>query len=302
MGFLDWLFRGRGHGVDELARRLKTDADVLARIEPRYQEFSIPKRSGGKRTIEAPSAELKSVQRQVLRRVLRRLSVHPAATGFERGCSIVRNARAHQGRAVVMRFDVKDFFASTTAKRLRRCFRRVGWNRPATELLLRLCTHKGRLPQGAPTSPRLSNLVNFRLDARLAGMASRLGAAYTRYADDVTLSFDHEDHAKIHYMQRFMRDVLSSEGYALHQRKKLSVRRRHDRQMVTGLVVNHRVNLPRRVRRWLRAVEYRSRTARPASLDSHEPLSARKKPTLTPQQLDGWRALQAMIARQSAEP
>jgi len=301
MGFLDWLLQGRGHGVEELARRLKIDADALARIEPSYQEFSIPKRSGGKRTIEAPSPELKSVQRQILRRVLGRLRAHPAATGFERGSSIVRHARQHQGRAVVMRLDVKDFFPSTTATRLRRYFRRIGWNRPATAILLRLCAHKGRLPQGAPTSPRLSNLVNYRIDARLAGMASRLGAVYTRYADDITLSFDHEDHAKVHYLQRFVRKVLLSEGYVLHTRKKLSVRRRHHRQLVTGLVVNERVNLPRPVRRWLRAVEHRSRTAQPPPPNSPEPLRARKKPTLTPQQLEGWRALQGMIARHAAE-
>ena len=79
-------------------------------------------------------------------------------------------------------------------------------------------------------------------------MASRFGAVYTRYADDITLSFDHEDHAKIHAMQRLAREVLASEGYVLHGRKKLSVRRRHHRQVVTGLVVNQRVNLPRPVR------------------------------------------------------
>lgn len=301
MGFLDWLFRGRGHGVDELARRLKIEPDALARIEPIYREFSIPKRSGGKRTIEAPVPELKSVQRQILRRVLRRLRAHPAATGFERGASIVRNARQHQGRAVVIRLDVKDFFPSTTAKRLRRYFRRIGWNRPATALLLRLCTHKGRVPQGAPTSPRLSNLVNYRIDARLAGMAARLGAVYTRYADDITLSFDHEDHAKIHFVQRFVRKVLASEGYVLHQRKKLSIRRRHHRQMVTGLVVNGRVNLPRPVRRWLRAVEHRFHTSQSPWPAPSEPSAPRKRPTLSAQQLEGWRSLQSMIQRQASE-
>jgi hypothetical protein len=301
MGFLAWLLHGRGHGVDELARRLKIDADALARIEPSYEEFSIPKRSGGMRTIEAPSPELKSVQRQILRRLLRRLRAHPAATGFESGASIVRHARHHQGRAVVMRLDVKDFFPSTTAEQVRHYFRGIGWNRPASEILVRLCTHKGHLPQGAPTSPRLSNLVNYRIDARLAGMASCFGAVYTRYADDITLSFDHEDHAKIHAMQRLAREVLASEGYVLHGRKKLSVRRRHHRQVVTGLVVNERVNLPRPIRRWLRAVEHRSRTAQSPSLHSPDPLRTPKKPTLTPQQLEGWRALQAMIARQTAE-
>jgi hypothetical protein len=254
---------------------------------------------------------------------LARLRAHPAATGFERGKSIVTNARAHQGRAVVLRFDLVDFFPSTSGQRLRKYFRRVGWNRPATEILLRLCTFEGGLPQGAPTSPRLSNLVNYRLDARLAGMAARLGGVYTRYADDITISLPEEEwnrdwtirngpppifgletsRDRIRFLQAFVRRVVGEGGYRLHRRKKLSVRRRHHRQEVTGLVVNDRVNLPRSTRRWLRAVEHRTRLAlekqpRPSQRSSDVPL---KPPTLTPAQLEGWRAYQSMIARQCTE-
>jgi len=301
MGLFNWLFRGRGHGVDELARRLDVDKSELRRIEPRYREFTIPKRSGGERRILAPEPELKTLQRRILRRLLARLRVHGAAMGFERDRSIVTNALAHRGQAVVLRFDVRDFFPSTSVKRLKRYFRRIGWNRPATKLLLRWCTHEGGLPQGAPTSPRLSNLVNFRLDARLAGMAARLDAVYTRYADDITVSFAEDDRETVHYMQRFVRRVVEEEGYRLHHRKKLSIRRRHHRQVVTGLVVNERVNLPRSVRRWLRAVEHRTQTQRPAWQSSYEggEYRPRKKPTLTPAQLEGWRALQSMIAQQA---
>jgi len=300
MGLLSWLFEGRGFGLEELARRLGVDREKLARVEPRYHEFTVPKRSGGTRRILAPDAELKSLQRRILRRLLTRLRAHPAAMGFERGRSIVTNARAHRQQAVVLRFDLKDFFPSTGARRLKKYFRRIGWNRPATKWLLRLCTHRGGLPQGAPTSPRLSNLVNYRLDARLAGMARKLDAVYTRYADDITISFNRDDPEKTHYFQRFVRRVVEAEGYRLHGRKKLSVRRRHHRQVVNGLVVNDRVNLPRPVRRWLRAVEHRTRTNQPTMLSSYEPLSPtpRKQPTLTPTQLEGWRALQAMIAQQ----
>lgn len=300
MGLLDWLFPGRGHGAAELSRRLDVDKAQLRRIEPRYREFTIPKRSGGERRILAPEPGLKALQRRILRRLLARLRAHPAAMGFERDRSIVTNALAHRGQAVVLRFDVVDFFPSTSVKRLQKYFRRIGWNRPATRLLLRLCTHEGGLPQGAPTSPRLSNLVNYRLDARLAGMAARLGAVYTRYADDLTISFAEDDRERVHYMQRFVRRVAEEEGYRLHHRKKLSIRRRHQRQTVTGLVVNERVNLPRSVRRWLRSVEHRAQTQRPAWQSSYEQgeYRPRKRPTLTPDQLEGWRALQSMIARQ----
>ena len=133
-------------------------------------------------------------------------------------------------------------------------------------------------------------------------MAARLGAVYTRYADDVTVSFAEDDRQKIHAIERFVRRVAWEEGYRLHYRKKLSLRRQHHRQMVTGLVVNQQVGLPREIRRWLRAVEHRTRTQQPVWTSSDGPPNTpTKRPTLTPSQLEGWRSLQAMIARQTAE-
>lgn len=283
--FLQRLLQGSGHGVDELARRLGVDEAELRAVEPSYREFTIPKRSGGKRTIAAPDEKLKRLQRLLQRRLLARLKCHPAATGFERGYSIVLNAMCHVGRAVVVRMDLRDFFPSTSSKRVERFFREVGWNRAAAGLLVKLCTRRGGLPQGAPTSPRLSNLVNYRLDARLAGLAQRLGAVYTRYADDLTFSFASDDREAIHSLVRTAKRVVEREGYAMHVHKKLRIARRHDRQLVTGLVVNERVNLPRARRRWLRAVEHRAANGRAA--------------TLTEAQLAGWRALGGMIEQQA---
>src|SRR5262249_47463637 len=183
-----------------------------------------------------------------------------------------------------------------------------GWNREAAWLLARLSTYQGGLPQGAPTSPRLSNLVNGRLDARLAKLAAYSGprqyrnlrtgerivgtsnytrATYTRYADDLTFSFDADDPQGIHELIWQVQRIVEQEGYKLHLGKKLKIRRRHQRQLVTGLVVNERVDLPRATRRWLRAVEHRLARGGPA--------------TLTPAQLAGWRGLQQMIASQAAE-
>ena len=286
--FWRWLRDGSGHGVEELARRLGWDAATLAAFQPSYREFTIPKRSRGKRSVSAPEDQLKALQRQILRRLLSRLRCHRAATGFQQGESIVTHARRHTGQAVVVRLDLKDFFPTTHADRVWDYFRRIGWNRPATHILVRLCTHRDGLPQGAPTSPRLSNLVNYRLDHRLAAMARKLGLRYSRYADDITLSFPADDRKLIRYMIRFVRRVAWTEGYVVHQRKKLHIRRRHQQQLVTGLVVNDLVHLPRRTRRWLRAVDHHLRTGRPA--------------TLTPEQRAGWWALQIMIAEQSLSP
>lgn len=318
MGFFSWLLWGPGRDLGELARRLGVERRTLRRFQVGYREFTIPKRGGGTRRILAPDDELKGLQRQILRRLLTRLRAHPAVHGFERGRSIVTNALVHQRQAVVVRFDLVDFFPATSARRVQKYFRRIGWNRQAAQILTRLCTHQGGLPQGAPTSPRLSNLINYRLDARLAGMAAALGGVYSRYADDLTFSFPQPTPEEsrpvgsgepapfnlascpntIAFLRAFVRRVVGEEGYRVHRRKKQSVRRRHHRQVVTGLVVNERVNLPRSTRRWLRAVEHRAQLAKDVPFYVGDP-SARR-PTLTPSQLDGWHALQAMIASQSA--
>jgi hypothetical protein len=181
--------------------------------------------------------------------------------------------------------DLADFFPRTTEKRVRAYFRAVGWSTEAAKVLTRIGTHDGGLPQGAPTSPALSNLVNYRLDARLAGLAARFGAVYTRYADDLTFSFDSDDPKPVHALIRLTKLVAADYGYRVHHHTKLRIMRRHDRQLVTGLVVNRWVNLPRRTRRWLRAVEHHTATGR--------------KTTLTPQQLTGWQSLRWMVYQQS---
>jgi RNA-directed DNA polymerase len=290
MGFWDLFKRkdtgpGVGHDVAELARRLDVSVDALQAIRPEYREFTVPKRAGGTRRIAAPSPELKAMQRRIVRRLLRRLRCHFSATGFERGHSIVSNAACHVGQAVVVRMDLKTFFDATRADRVEAYFRAIGWNREASGLLARLCTHRGGLPQGAPTSPRLSNLVNTRMDARLSGVGRGLGAMYSRYADDLTFSFATDEPRAIRAVIRATKRIVGDEGYTLHQRRKLRIRRRHQQQCVTGLVVNDRVGLPRATRRWLRAVRHHVRQGRPA--------------TLRPAQLAGWNSLAAMVAAQS---
>jgi RNA-directed DNA polymerase len=278
-------------GLDELSRRLGATPEQLAAVGIVYHQFQVPKRSGGMRTISAPDKPLKQTQRLILRKLLGKLKSHPSATGFERGYSIVSNALPHVGQEVVVRLDLKDFFASTKAARIDNYFRKIGWNAEAAALLTRLCTHESSLPQGAPTSPRLSNLLNHHLDARLSALAQSLGMAYSRYADDMIFSGpaamnqSGKKSGRSNAVIEFAKRIVKEEGYILHTAKKLRIARKHDRQLVTGLVVNQKVNLPRKKRRWLRAVEHHIKANKPA--------------TLTPQQLAGWRSLQSMIAAQS---
>ena len=142
MGLLDFLKGMFGSGrrvpppdqgldVEELSRRLDIRPVELQAIEVSYREFDIPKRTGGRRRITAPSDPLKQLQRRILRRLLARLKVHPAATGFERDRSIALNAMLHAYRPVVVKMDIADFFGSTAAKRVHVFFRWAGWTKEA---------------------------------------------------------------------------------------------------------------------------------------------------------------------------
>lgn len=275
---------GLGYRVDELARRLDVAADNLRRASPTYRAFTIAKRRGGTRQIHAPSPELKRLQQRILRRLLSRLRPHPAATGFQPGLSIVHNAQLHVGQRVVIKLDIVDFFPRTASARIDAYFRRVGWNGEAAAILTRLVTHAGGLPQGAPTSPRLSNLVNHAFDARIDRLVRRFRGVYTRYADDITISFSKDHPRHVRGVIQYTRRLAKAHGYRIHTRGKLRILRRHQQQRVCGLVVNEKVQLPRATRRRLRAIEHRLRTTGQA--------------TLTPAQLAGWRAYQAMIVQQ----
>jgi RNA-directed DNA polymerase len=187
----------------------------------------------------------------------------------------------------VISLDLVDFFPSISRQRVVHFFRAIGWNRKVSEVLADMTTHNGHLPQGAPTSPILSNLVNIKMDHSLASYVLSVGGVYSRYADDVTLSFS-DDQIDTHSVINDVIAILTYWGYRPHLKKKLDVRRCHQRQMVTGLVVNETARLPRETRRWLRAVRYRFQQVATGVSDS-EP------PSLTPQQLQGWIALESMI-------
>ena len=274
---------GFGKSPEELAKRLGMSLEELRTIPLDYVEAFIPKRRGGSRRLLVPGEKLKAVQRQILHRVLAKLTVHPAVTGFENRQSIVHNANRHVGQKVVLKMDVEDFFPSTTAERITKYFQRVGWNREAAELLTKLTTYENGLPQGAPMSPRRSNLVNRRLDTRIAWAAKKRKATYTRYADDITISFPRDNARRVRGMVQYVRHRLQKEGYRNNPQKEI-ILRQHQQQRVTGLVVNDRVNLPRETRRRLRAIEHRLESGRPA--------------TMTREQLDGWKALLEMIEKQ----
>jgi retron-type reverse transcriptase len=277
------VFRRKELPVAELATRLGVTEEQLRETHVTYKEAFVRKRTGGNRRLLIPNDDLKALQRRILRMLLARLKTHSAAFGFEPGRSIVDNARMHTGMDVVLKLDIIDFFPSTTADTVRRYFRLIGWNREAADLLTQLTTWEEGLPQGAPTSPRLSNLVNYKLDARIDGYVATQGATYTRYADDITIGFSIDYPSAVRSAATTVRTIIRDSGYRPNGRKQ-KILRQHQQQKVTGLVVNDRVNVPRHIRRKLRAVEHRLNTGQRA--------------TMTREQLDGWKALLAMVEKQ----
>ncbi|MCE4223677.1 RNA-directed DNA polymerase [Methylobacterium sp. C25] len=243
---------------------------ALSRIS-HYQRFTIPKKTGGERLISAPMPRLKRAQYWVLDAILDKVAVHEAAHGFVPGRSIVTNAQAHVGREVVVNLDLKDFFPSLTFKRVKGKLRGLGFPEAVATVLALLCTEpdvdeleldgerlfaaKGprRLPQGAPTSPMLTNLVCIRLDKRLAALAASLGFTYTRYADDMTFSASGEGAAKVSALLKYVGEIVAAEGFTVHP-DKTRVMRRGRHQEVTGLTVNERVAVPRETLRRFRAL------------------------------------------------
>ena len=280
----------------------------LREVSLSYSKFSIPKKSGAARTIHSPNPQLKKIQRTILRKLLAGLRSHEAAVGFEKGKSIVTGARQHVGKMFVLHFDIVDFFPNTNSRTVYHYFRKIGWSRAAANLLTRIVTHQAALPQGAPTSPRLSNLVNFLLDARLSQLAASVDGTYTRYADDITISFD-DDWFDLEAFISSVFATIYQQGYQPHFGRKMKIRRRNKRQTVNGLVVNEKVNLPRDRRRWLRAVKHRAKTHWRWSEDGQpdqQPMDfsavgSTKRPTISQDEFAGWLAFEQMIAVQSHE-
>ncbi len=228
-----------------------------------------PHTSGAPRLLEAPKPILKGIQRQILRGILDPVPVHDAAHGFRKGRSCLTAAQRHAGEDVLLSLDLKDFFLSVPLRRVHGLFRSLGYPWAVARFLTGLCStgtpaavlaqapleggleHRARgllrqahLSQGAPSSPALANLCAWRLDCRLDGLARSFGARYTRYADDLAFSGDEAFARRSEAFLRLAAAICQDEGFAVNPRK-TRVQRRHERQRLTGLVVNRHLNVAR---------------------------------------------------------
>lgn len=162
--------------------------DFIYRSKYFYKQYRIKKSSGKYRLIKQPSRELKGVQAWILRNIVGKIPLSDYATGYIRGKNILHNVSQHRGNTYFLCIDLEDFFPSISSNRVMKKFQIVGYSTRTAWLLTRLCTFKGTLPQGAVTSPALSNWVASQLDRRIGGYAAKANMVYTRYSDDITLS------------------------------------------------------------------------------------------------------------------
>lgn len=239
-----------------------------------YRRFTIPKRDGSQRAIWAPMPRLKRCQRWILRNIIERLPIHGNVHGFLAGRSIRSNASVHRGSRMIVQMDIKDFFPTLSYRRVKGMFRHAGYREQIATLLALLCTesprevvqHDGKtlyvalgsrcLPQGAPTSPAITNTICLKLDQRMQAMAAKLGWRYSRYADDMTFSLPlkSKETPRVGKLLGTAAQIVNEEGFRVNG-KKTRVSRIGGRQVVTGLVVNgtSTPRVSREYRRQLRA-------------------------------------------------
>lgn len=237
----------------------------------KYTTFAIPKKSGGSREILAPDSALKIIQQKLNQVLQAAYEPKPSVHGFVEGRSIVSNAKVHARRRHIFNVDLKDFFPSINFGRVRGMFMAPPYNRNAivATVLAQICCFNNHLPQGAPTSPTVSNMICARMDAQLQQLAKRHKCTYTRYADDITFSTTRRllpsaiatisnETGRVEVGDE-LASIIRSNGFEINERK-VRLLGRGRRQEVTGLVTNLFPNVQRRYVRQIRAILHALKT------------------------------------------
>lgn len=206
------------------------------------------------RKLSVPNAFLKMVQRRILEHYLYQLEVSVFSTAYCKGKSLLDNASPHIGKECVLKLDISHFFDSINDDMVYLVMKRLGLSVPATTQLTHLCTYKARLPQGAPTSPYIANLIMKQFDEKLGRWCSEHNITYTRYCDDMTLSGKRTDIHRTNVLGK-VRQMLNLMGFKLNENKTVFISS-SQQQRVTGVVVNNKPALSRMQKRTLRQEVY----------------------------------------------
>lgn len=224
-----------------------------------YKTYPIKKNKGGERIISQPSKALKALQSWILHNILNKVNVSEVSKGFEKGSSILDNASPHLNANAILVIDIENFFPSISTQKIYTIFHSLGYNSLISTIFKNICCYNGSLPQGSPCSPKLSNIVCFRLDSRIQGYVNKKGIIYTRYADDLTFSSTHPN--RLRTLLPFLEKILKEEGFNLNA-DKTRVMGNSRAKKVTGLIISDSdVGIGKRAYKKLRAKIFQLSTA-----------------------------------------
>ncbi|NFO88408.1 RNA-directed DNA polymerase [Clostridium botulinum] len=247
-----------------------------------YYRYTIPKKRGGVRNIAAPKSVLKNSQRKILDDILLKIPTSDEAHGFLKGKSVVSAAESHfKQPELLINIDLEDFFPTITFERVRGLFKSFGYSGYIASMLAMICTYCERmkievrgeekyiktsnriLPQGSPASPMITNIICIKLDKRLKGLSSKYNFTYTRYADDMSFSFNGDDYElNIGRFIGLVSKIVKEEGFNINK-DKTKFLRKNNCQCITGIVINNEeIGVPKKWVKKLRAAIYNANKAK----------------------------------------
>ncbi|MGR6837832.1 reverse transcriptase family protein [Aliivibrio wodanis] len=242
--------------LTHLAYLLGVDKDLLKGIvfrnERFYRNFEIPKKCGGVRKIDSPYPKLQYIQKWVKTHILEALPISRSAYAYVKGHSHIVHAKKHIGAKEIYKADIKNFFENIPFLKVQKVFITAGYSHKISHQLAKICTIYGHLPQGAPSSPILSNIILYDMDLEFKRLAVAHSCFYTRYADDLCFSGDIITEELIDSIKK----VLSFNDFTLNDNKSKIVSG-SVRKIITGLVINDDgLRVPKKIRREYRKKSY----------------------------------------------
>ena len=234
---------------------VKTGLDIIynisSSVESHYRTVYITKKNGKKREINKPDERLSNIQKRIYKKILANVPVSENAVAYVKGRSIKQATKIHIGKSAVLKLDIKNFFGSINFTKTKDFFSNLGFDKYQAITLANLCCYKGRLPQGTPTSPILSNIVMNDFDNDISSYCLERNIAYTRYSDDMIFSGDFDTQALI----EFVSEKLNENGFSLND-KKTKIIKQGQRQSALGVTLNEKQQVTKEFRKKIRQEIY----------------------------------------------
>lgn len=225
---------------------------VSNNLESHYQKISIPKKNGTSRILHIPDYLLKEIQKNMLKYILNQYPISKYATAYHKNTNILKNALPHLQKKLVLKLDIKDFFHHITFNQVKEVvFPGTIYPPPVQHILTEFCCYQGSIPQGAPTSAAISNLIMKEFDETIGMWCENKNISYTRYCDDFTFSGDFHPDEVIKKVIEELKPLQLQLNI-----NKTKILRPYQRQIVTGIVVNQKPHTPRIYRRKIRQEMY----------------------------------------------